>query len=146
MAEEMTPEELLWEAAHKALLTPRGRVALVLRLSELPAPAPRRYHRRIAHLILQEAAARHDGTLFLLRGGDAVLLCRLPAGAPLPEAALTHPEALPQTLARLFRADMPNGAALTTAWRLEHDDEAMLAYAARMRAGAKSRTAPCSSR
>ena len=146
MAEDLTPEDLLWEAAHKALLTPRGRVALVLRLSELPHPAPRRYHRRIAHVILQEAAARYDGTVFLLRGGDVVLLCRLSAGAPPPDAALTHPEALPQTLARLFRADVPNGAALTTTWRLEHDDEAMLAYAARMRAGAKSRTAPCSSR
>ena len=140
------PEDLLWEAAHKALLTPRGRLALVLRLSDLAPPAPRRYHRRIAHTILNLAAERHDGSIFLLRGGDAVLLCRQPTGAPSLEAALVHPEALSHTLARLFRADVPNAASLTTTWRLEHDDEALLAYVSRVRAEARNVESPCSFR
>lgn len=129
---ETLPEDALLDAAHRALQTPRSRVAVLLRLSALPPPGPRRYHRRIAHAVLDETAQLHEGQVFLLRGGDAVLLCR-DGGEPAHGDSLAQPHALPRLFARLLEADLPDGAAaslpLTTVWRLEEQAEALLAYA-----------------
>ncbi|MBV9813025.1 MAG: hypothetical protein JO326_09735 [Acetobacteraceae bacterium] len=55
---------------------PAGRVALTARLSRMAPPAPRPYHRRIVHALLEGCARRHDGQVFGLANGDLVLLCR----------------------------------------------------------------------
>lgn len=134
---ETLPEDALLDAAHRALQTPRSRVAVLLRLSALPPPGARRYHRRIAHAVLDETAQRHEGQVFLLRGGDAVLLCR-DGGEPACGDPLAQPHALPRLFARLLEADLPDGTAtslpLTTVWRLEEQAEALLAYAEGARA------------
>jgi hypothetical protein len=129
---DLTPEERLWEATREALRAPKARVALILRLSSLAPPAPRPHHRRIAHAILEDAGQRHDGRVFVLSNGDAVLLCRMPACVP-PSAASTHPGSLPQILARLFRVDVPNPASLVTLWTLERGGDVLLAYATQAR-------------
>ena len=127
--------ERLWEAARKALHAPRGHVALVLHLSNLSPPAPRGYHRRLALAMLDDAAHRCAGQVFLPPNGDAVLLCRLPASPPQAGADLTHPNALPHTLSSLFRVDVAEPAALITLWNIEHQGEALLAYASAVRSG-----------
>ena len=128
----VTPESLLLDAAREAVRTPRARMALVLNMSRLPAPAPRRYHRRIAHAILKDTASCYGGSLFLLRSGDAVLLCCQAGITGQVDAAVAEPAALPSLLTRLFKADLQAGAAnLTTTWLLEHDGESVLRYAAR---------------
>jgi len=136
---DVSAEERLWEATHAALRAPKERAAFVLRLSALQGPAPRRHHLLVCRAILEEAAQRYDGEIFLLGNGDAVLLCRLPPVPVGPEAALTEPSFLPNTFARLFRIDVPDPAALTTLWRLERDGEALIAYAAQARAQASAR-------
>ncbi len=118
--------ERLCATARQALLTPRGRMALVLRLSALPPPLPRPHHRRIAATILEQAARLYDGEAFELPGGDLVLLCRLAA----PDGNELHPAGLPDILARLLRADVPPTRSLTTLWDLEREGTALLAYTA----------------
>ena len=128
---DVTPESLLLEAAREAVRTPRTRLALVLHMSRLTPPAPRRYHRRIAHAVLKDTAGRYGGSLFLLRSSDAVLLCCQAGTALPPDTSVADPAALPSLLARLFEADLPAGAqGLTTTWMLEQDGEALLRYAA----------------
>lgn len=129
---EPTPQEELWDATREALRTPKGWVALVLRLSQLTPPAPRPHHRRIAHAILEDVAQRHDGRVFLLDNGDAVLLCRMPQGATAG-AAPTDPGYLPHILGRLFRIDVPDPATLVTLWSLERNGDPLLTYAAKAR-------------
>ena len=132
------PADAWRDAARRPRPPPRARVAVLLRLSALPPPGPRRYHRRIAHAVLDETAQRHAGQVFLLRGGDAVLLCR-DSGEPVRFGdPLAHPHALPRLFARLLEADLPDGTSLgqqlTTVWRLEERAEALLAYAENARA------------
>ena len=126
-----TPEDLFLNAAHEAMRTPKSRVVVVLQLSLLAPPAPRQYHRRIAHAILNEAAQQHGGSVFLLRNGDAALLCRQP-GAVLPASWAVQPSLLPQLFARLFQVDLGGVADLTLIWPLEEGGEALLAYAGRL--------------
>ena len=105
---------------------PRSRVALLLQLSRMAPPLPRRHHRRIAAAILEDAARDNQGEAFELPSGDMVLLCHVPdyAGGSL------HPDALPQVFARLLAADVPAGTVLTRLWHLERDGAALLAYIA----------------
>ena len=93
-----------------------ARLALVLHLSHLPAPRP--HHRRIARAILDDAAQRLQGELFALRNRDVVIVA-------LPARAM---EALSAHLLRLFRADVPDPAALLSAWPA--GSAAMAAYTA----------------
>jgi len=113
-------------AARDAMSIPRSRVALLLQISQLAPPLPRRHHRRIAAAILEDAARQNQGESFELASGDMVLLCHMPehAGGSL------HPDILPQALARLFAADVPPGMVLTRLWHLERDGAALLAYVA----------------
>jgi hypothetical protein len=127
------PEDELWAATKEALRTPKGRIALVLRLSQLPPPLPRPHHRRIAYAILEEAAHRHQGRLFLLENGDALLLCRTASGGASSPGA--DPAELPHVLGRLFRVDVTNPATLMTVWSLERSGDALLTYVARARSG-----------
>ena len=133
-------ERLLWEACDRALRQPGNRVALVLHLSRLAPPAPRAHHIRVARVLLQDSAARFGGQVFALRNQDLVLLCggSAPAKAshasPPPEPALT-PEMLPRTLAKLFAADVPDPAQLTSLWRLDHDAPSLLSYLSDRAAG-----------
>ena len=98
--------------------TRRGpaRLALVLHLSRLPAIRP--HHRRIARAILDDAAQRLQGDLFALRNRDVVIVV---PPAPAMEALSAH-------LLRLFRADVPDPAALLSAWPA--GSAAMAAYTA----------------
>ena len=107
-------------------------MALALHLSRLPAPGPRPHHRRVARAILDDAARRHEGQLFVLTNGDLVLLCRSArAGAAgAPAAGAPDPAALPDTLARLLRMDMPDPGRLTTVWKLDEALPALAAFAA----------------
>ena len=125
---ELTSEEAFLTAVHEAMRTPKLRVLVVLQLSILAPPAPRQYHRRIAHAILNEAAQRHGGRVFLLRNGDAALLCRQPGGASLGRSPV-QPSLLPSLFARLFQVDLDGAEPLTRIWLLEEGGEALLAYA-----------------
>ena len=119
--------ERLCASARQALLTPRGRLGLVLGLSTLPAPLPRPHHRRIATTILEQAARLYDGEAFEVPGGDIVLLCR---ASPGEERDGLHLADLPDLLARLLRADVAPTHPLTTVWDLEREGTALLAYTA----------------
>ncbi len=94
-------------------------MALVLRLSQMGLPALRPHHRRIARAVMDDAAQRHGGQVFALHNDDLLLLFRSDNG-DCPLAA---------TLARLFQADVPDPAGLTTLWSLEQDGAALLRYA-----------------
>ena len=113
-------------AVRDAISIPRGRVALLLRVSRLAPLLPRRHHRRIAAAILEDAARQNRGESFELPSGDMVLLCHMPDHA----RGSLHPDMLPQALARLFAADTRAGVSLTTLWHLERDGAALLAYVA----------------
>lgn len=109
----------LLEAVERALRAPHGRMALVLHLSSMARPAPRAYHRRIARAVMDDAAQRHCGQVFALHNDDLLLLFRSEdAGIPVV-----------QTLARLFMADVPDAARVTTLWSLARDGAAVLHYA-----------------
>lgn len=116
----------LVDAVRDAMSIPRTRVALLLQVSLLAPPLPRRHHRRIAAAIFEDAARQNQGESFELPSGDLVLLCQMPdhAGDSL------HPDMLPQSLARLFAVDTPPGLSLTTLWHLDRDGAALLAYIA----------------
>ena len=89
---------------------------------------------------MQDTAARHDGHVFALRNEDLVLLCRAADRTPIASAAdgaaealrgsVAHPHALPDIMGRLLQADIPNGAALVSVWRLETQGDQLMAYAA----------------
>ena len=106
------------DAAERAVRTPGGRSALVLHLSRMVPPAPRPHHRRIARALLDDAAGRGSGQVFALRNTDLVLL-RAGGDAGLWE-----------TLARLFRIDVPDPSRLLSDWCAAADGPALLAYAA----------------
>ena len=114
-------------AAQRAAQTPKTRLALILRLSEVAPDGPRGYHRRVARAIFHDAAQAHGGEMFELERGDMALLCQAKAGA---NPAL-HPNALPATMDRLFRIDLAPDQRVTTLWLLERDSPALLGYAAK---------------
>ncbi len=94
-------------------------MALVLHLSHMEPPAPRAHHRRIARAVMDDAAQRHAGQVFALHNDDLVLLFRSDdAGIPVMD-----------TLARLFRIDVPDPADVTTLWALARDGATVLHYA-----------------
>lgn len=140
-------DQLLVEAVRRAVRYPEQRMALVLHLSRLAPPAPRAHHRRIARAILEDTARSHEGQVFAVGNGDMVLLCRegdagrageRRAGEPAARGlALPDPAALPATLGQLLRIDAPDAARLTTVWQLQHEPEAVAAYAA-ARAGERA--------
>ena len=131
-------ERLLWEASERALRQPKGRMVLVLHLSRLAKPAPRAHHIRVARVLLQDSASRFGGQVFSMRNQDLVLLCsgqgEARAGtqqrvlSQTPAEPAEKPETLPSTLARLFAADVPNPAHLTSLWHLASDASELLAY------------------
>ncbi len=94
-------------------------MALVLHLSQMAPPAPHPHHRRIARAVMDDAAQRQAGQVFALLNDDLLLLFRPGDGAG----------PLVATLARLFQADAPDPAGLTTLWSLERDGAALLRYA-----------------
>ena len=113
-------------AARRAAQTPRMRLALILRLSEIVPDGPRGYHRRVARAIFQDAAQAHGGEMFELERGDMALLCQAKAGADLA----LHPNALSATMDRLFHIDLSPDQRIATLWALERDSPALLGYAA----------------
>jgi hypothetical protein len=81
---------------------------VVVRLSRLPPPGPRPYHRRVARALLEDCAQRHGGQVLQLSAGDLVLVAPAPpappAGARAAEAA-GSPLALPGLIARLLHME-----------------------------------------
>jgi hypothetical protein len=143
-------ERQLWDASERALRHPEGKLVVVLHLSRLAAP--RDYHVRVARVLLQETAQRHEGQVFTLANHDLVLLCTAPAGtapdskapaaagnAPRDRPAPHAPGALPGCLAQLFAVDLNADSALTSFWHLSEDTPKLHAY---LEALAAQRSAP----
>jgi hypothetical protein len=123
-------ERLLIDAAERALRAPRGKLALVLRLSVLKPPAPRPHHLRIAMALLQDTAQRYAGQIFALGNADLVLLCAAPDEDNRLVSGQASPLGLQGALGRLFAADTADASNLTTLWRLEDQAESLRAYLA----------------
>ena len=132
-------ERMLVDTIHRLCRTPSGRVALVLHLSRLRPPAPRPHHRRVARALLQDAAQRHDGQVFVLRNGYQVLICAAgrPTSArrgghdhkPAGGRARLDPGDLPPMLMRLLQIDAPDPARLTSLFILPGEQDRLVAYA-----------------
>ena len=90
-------EALLADALEREARAPLGRLAVVVRLSRLPPPGPRPYHRRIARALLEDCALRHGGQVVALATGDLVLLA-------IPEGE-AGPATLTPLLLRLLQVD-----------------------------------------
>jgi hypothetical protein len=132
-------ERMLVDTIHRLCRTPIGRVAVVLHLSRLRPPAPRAHHRRVARALLQDAAQRHDGQVFVLRNGDQVLICA--AGRPVSSrrgwhdhkpaggATRLEPRDLPAMLVRLMQIDAPDPARLASVFNLPAEQDGLIAYA-----------------
>jgi len=112
---------MLLDASHRALASPRGRMAIVLHLSRLRAP--RAYHGRIARPLLDQAAARLSGTVFARSNGDLLLLGQQPA----PGDSAAEPAGLVQKLSLLFGAD-PAEVGFISVWRLGSEAAGFRAY------------------
>jgi hypothetical protein len=123
-------ERPLIDAAERAMRAPRGKLALLLRLSTLKPPAPRPHHLRIAMALLQDTAQRYGGQVFPLRNADLVLLCAAPDEDNRLVSGQASPLGLPGALGRLFAADTADSANLTTLWRLEEEAASFRAYLA----------------
>ncbi len=127
-----TVERQLLEAVQRAVKSASGRIAVVLHLSWLTAPAPRPHHRRIARALLQDTAGRYDGQVFLLGCGDMVVLCHAPqqeGALPAVRGTVAEPAALPDIMGRLFQADTPNTVKLVSLWPTETHGDTLLTYA-----------------
>jgi len=131
-------ERLLIDATERALRAPRGKLALVLRLSALKPPAPRPHHLRIAMALLQDTAQRYGGQVFPLRNADLVLLCAAPNEDSRLVSGQASPLGLPGALGRLFAGDACDPAKLTILWRLEDEAASFRAYLAQRPADAAS--------
>lgn len=118
MADPGHADGLLQQAVGRQLRLGSERSVLVLHLSQLLAPAPRPHHRRVARLVLDDAALVCGGQVIPRPNGDLVLLGET-AGVG----------ALIETLARLFRVDAPPNGRLLSLWTLPRDADAVLAYA-----------------
>lgn len=113
----------LRDAVQRALRSKRPRwVALALHLSQLPPPAPRPHHRRIARAVLDDAASRREGQLFTLANGDLVLLF------PAPDGGV----GLAATLGQLFAADAPDIGTLVSRWLLPVDVNGLFSFLDRL--------------
>jgi EAL domain-containing protein (putative c-di-GMP-specific phosphodiesterase class I) len=123
-------ERLLIDAADRVLRAPRGKLALVLRLSALKPPAPRPHHLRIAMALLQDTAQRYAGQVFPLANADLVLLCAAPDEDNRLVSGQASPLGLPGALGRLFAADTSDAVKLTTLWRLDEEAASFRAYLA----------------
>lgn len=150
VCEPALPERLLTEAVRRAVRHPAGRMALGLHLSRLPAL--RAFHRRALCAILEDTAARTEGQVFRLSGGDLVLLCNLPGNLPASQSveaaglpyAGTNPQALPAILTQLLQTAVSGvafgdadsrpatraPADIISVWRLETQARALRDYAA----------------
>jgi len=132
-------ERMLVDTIHRLCRTPAARVAVVLHLSRLRPPAPRPHHRRVARALLQDAAQRHDGQVFVLRNGDQVLICAAARVAPSRRGTHDHrpadgaarldPRDLPAMLVRLMQIDAPDPARLTSFFSLPAEQNRLVAYA-----------------
>jgi hypothetical protein len=105
---------LLADALDREARAPQGRFAVVVRLSRLPPPGPRPYHRRVARALLEDCAQRHGGQVLQLASGDLVLLAHALPHAAEPPAAADTPQALPALLARLLHLDGDEAAGQVT--------------------------------
>lgn len=123
-------EQLLADAAERALHAPRGKIALALHLSRLTPPAPHAHHTRVALSLLQDSAERHDGHVFAMRNGDIVLLCSAPVDVPAGLRGQPFPQSLQTALTQLFGATASDTQGLATLWRLETQSAAFRAYVA----------------
>ena len=132
-------ERQLLAAVERAARHPHGRLAIVLHLSALHAPAPRPHHLRIARALMHDVAQRHEGQTFALRNGDVALLCQ--TARPEPGSAQAALAALPATLGRMFRHDIADAATLVSVWPLATATERMLAYVTARLAGGDARAA-----
>ena len=123
-------DHLLLDTVRRRLRQPDGWVAVVLHLSRLAPPAPRPHHRRIARVLMEDVARRHDGLVFAVANGDLLLLCRMgDERRAAPTLRVASPQALPDVLARLLRADAPQPDQLTSFWPLESAGPTLLSYA-----------------
>jgi len=91
---------------------------LVLHLSRLMAPAPHPHHRRVAQLVMDDAAQLHGGQVFARPDGDLVMI-----------SAAAAAMAMVDTMTRLFRTDAPGVDQLFSLWSLPTDAAAVLGYA-----------------
>lgn len=123
-------DHLLLDTVQRRLRQPAGWVAVVLHLSRLPPPLPRPHHRRIARVLMEDAARRYDGFVFAPVNGDLLLLCR---AGEVPKSRhplrVASPRVLPDILARLLRADLPAPRDVISFWPLETTGETLLTYA-----------------
>lgn len=95
-------ELLLADVLEREARAPQGRIAVVVRLSRLPPPGPRPYHRRVARALLEDCAQRHGGQVLQLSGGDLVLVAPPP---PRQADAAGGPLAMPGLIARLLHME-----------------------------------------
>ncbi len=120
-ASPASSDQMLLDAARRALAAPRGRLAIVLHLSRLRAP--RSYHGRIARPVLEQAAPRLSGTVYARSNGDLLLLCQEPTAAE----TLMQPAALVQELSLLFGAD-PTDMGFISVWPLGTESAGFRSY------------------
>jgi hypothetical protein len=118
-------ERLLLDLARRLQRQPAGLMALVLQLSQMPSARP--HHRRIARAMLQDAAQRQDGQVFVLRNGDIVLVCR--AARARRGARADDIASLPATLERLMLVAAPAAVRLVAHWDVAHEPDRLVAYA-----------------
>jgi EAL domain-containing protein (putative c-di-GMP-specific phosphodiesterase class I) len=114
-------DQMLRDAAKRALAAPRGRLAVVLHLSRLRAQ--RSYHSRIARPVLDQAAPRHGGMVFARCNGDLVML----GHAPDAEEDAVDPGLLVRELLQLFGTEAAESA-LVSLWLLGSEAAAFRAY------------------
>jgi EAL domain-containing protein (putative c-di-GMP-specific phosphodiesterase class I) len=114
-------DQMLMDAAKRALATPRGRFVLVLHLSRMRAP--RSYHARIARSVLDQAAQRHAGMVFARSNADLLMLCHEPPGSDGAE----QPAVLHAELSHLF-GEEPTDSELISVWRLGTQANSFKAY------------------
>ena len=119
-AEGNAADVLLRHAIERDVRSGQDRAVLALHLSQMPAPGPRPYHRRIAKAMLDDAGRDHAGQVLARGNADVVLICD-PAGAAQIRDVLT----------RLFRTDAPLNDRLLSLWRLPDESGAVEAYLSR---------------
>ena len=119
----LTPstDQVLRDAAKRALAAPRGRLVVVLHLSRLRAQ--RSYHSRIARPVLDQAAPRHGGMVFARSNGDLVML----GHAPDQDEDAANPEVIIRELSQLFGAEATESSLLSL-WHLATEGAAFRAY------------------
>ena len=123
-------DHLLLDALGRRLRHPAGWLAVALHLSRLAPPAPRPHHRRIARVLMEDTARRHEGAVFALSNGDLVLLCRDGNElAPVPTLRVATPASLPGVLGRLLRADVADPGGVISVWPLGNAGGKALEYA-----------------